>query len=103
MRRRNPATPLAPFPVEINYPETIAGVRSETYIDWLGICFAVTLTSCPVVAIPAGFTASGLPVGLQLIGRPRGEAALLGAAALFEQATGLDKRVPIEPRDRATA
>ena len=98
-----PATPLAPFPVEINYPETIAGVRSETYIDWLGICFAVTLTSCPVVAIPAGFTASGLPVGLQLIGRPRGEAALLGAAALFEQATGLDKRVPIEPRDRATA
>ena len=98
-----PATPLAPFPVEINYPETIADVRSETYIDWLGICFAVTLTSCPVVAIPAGFTASGLPVGLQLIGRPRGEAALLGAAALFEQATGLDKRVPIEPRERATA
>ncbi len=93
-----PATPLAPFPVEINYPEVIAGVKSETYIDWIGICFAVTLTSCPVVAIPAGFTAAGLPVGLQLIGKPRGEAALLGAAALFEQATGLDKRVPIEPR-----
>lgn len=93
-----PATPLAPFPVEINYPEVIAGVKSQTYIDWIGICFAVTLTSCPVVAIPAGFTAAGLPVGLQLIGKPRGEAALLGAAALFEQATGHDKRVPIEPR-----
>lgn len=98
-----PATPLAPFPVEIAYPETIAGVQAETYIDWIGICFAVTLTSCPVVAIPAGFTASGLPVGLQLVGRPRGEAALLGAAALFEQATGLDRRVPIEPRERAIA
>ena len=61
----------------------------------------VTLTSCPVVAIPAGFTASGLPVGLQLIGRPRGEAALLGAAALFEQATGLDRRVPLDPRPEA--
>ena len=96
-----PATPLAPFPVETEFPATIAGVRSETYIDWIGICFAVTLTSCPVVAIPAGFTTSGLPVGLQLVGRPRGEAALLGAAALFEQATGLDRRVPIEPRDRA--
>lgn len=93
-----PATPLAPFPVEINYPEVIAGVQSETYIDWIGICFAVTLTSCPVIAIPAGFTAAGLPVGLQLIGKPRGEAELLGAAALFEQATGLDKRVPLEPR-----
>jgi amidase len=93
-----PATPLAPFPVETNYPEIIAGVKSETYIDWIGICFAVTLTSCPVVAIPAGLTATGLPVGLQLIGRPRGEAALLGAAALFERATGYDRRVPIEPR-----
>jgi amidase len=98
-----PATPLAPFPVEINYPEMISGVKSETYIDWIGICFAVTLTSCPVVAIPAGMTAEGLPVGLQLIGRPRGEAALLGAAMLFEQATGLDRAVPIEPRKVAKA
>lgn len=97
-----PATPLAPFPVEINYPEVIAGVKSETYIDWIGICFAVTLTSCPVVAIPAGFTAAGLPVGLQLIGRPRCEAALLGAAALFEQSTGLDKLIPLEPRSRGS-
>ena len=84
--------------METNYPEIIAGVKSETYIDWIGICFAVTLTSCPVVAIPAGLTATGLPVGLQLIGRPRGEAALLGAAARFERATGYDRRVPIEPR-----
>lgn len=96
-----PAAPVAPFPVEINYPEVIDGVRSQTYIDWIGITFAVTLTSCPVVALPAGFTAAGLPVGLQLIGRPRGEAALLGAAALFEQATGLDRRVPLEPRPQA--
>ena len=96
-----PATPLAPFPVEINFPEVIDGVRSQTYIDWIGICFAVTLTSCPVIAMPAGFTASGLPVGFQLIGRPRGEAALLGAAALLEQATGLDRHVPIEPRGSA--
>ena len=93
-----PAAPVPPFPVEINYPEVIDGVRSETYIDWIGITFAITLTSCPVVAIPAGFTASGLPVGVQLVGRPRGEAALLGAAALFEQATGLAKRVPLDPR-----
>jgi amidase len=96
-----PAAPVPPFPVEINYPPEIDGVKTETYIDWIAITFAVTLTSCPVVAIPAGFTASGLPVGLQLIGKPRGEAALLGAAALFEQASGLYARVPLEPRETA--
>lgn len=96
-----PAAPVPPFPVEINYPEVIDGVKSHTYIDWIGITFAVTLTACPVIAIPAGFTASGLPVGVQLIGKPRGEAALLGAAALYEQATGLHKLLPIEPREQA--
>jgi amidase len=76
-------------------------VKTETYIDWIGITFAITLTSCPVVALPAGFTASGLPVGIQIIGRPRGEAALLGAAALYERASGLAARVPIDPRETA--
>lgn len=96
-----PAASVPPFPVEHTYPDAVDGVKSQTYIDWIGITFAVTLTGCPVVAIPAGFTASGLPVGLQLIGKPRGEAALLGAAALYERATGLDKLVPLEPRETA--
>lgn len=96
-----PAAPVAPFPVETNYPPVIANVVQETYIDWISITFAVTLTGCPVIAIPAGFTESGLPVGVQLIGRPRGEAALLGAAALFEQATGLARLLPIDPRETA--
>ena len=97
-----PAAPVLPFPVETPWPTEVAGRRQETYIDWIGITFAVTLTSCPVVAIPAGFSRSGLPVGLQLIGKPRGEAALLGAAALFEQASGLGRLTPIEPRPSAT-
>jgi len=96
-----PAAPVPPFPVEIHYPSVIAGREPTTYIDWIGITFAVTLTSCPVVAMPAGFTRSGLPVGVQLIGRPRGEAALLGAAALLEQTSGLTRLTPIEPRETA--
>jgi amidase len=48
--------------------------------------------------VPAGFTADGRPVGVQIVGRPRGEAALLSAAAAFEEATGLAKLMPIDPR-----
>ena len=52
----------------------------------------------PSIAVPCGFDQWGRPVGLQIVGRHRGEAALLQAAALFESATGLAQRVPIDPR-----
>ena len=58
----------------------------------------VTLSACPAMAVPCGFDQFGRPVGLQLVGKPRGEAALLQAAALFEQLLGLDRLLPIEPR-----
>jgi len=58
----------------------------------------VTMTSCPSLAIPAGFTADGRPVGLQVVGKPRGEAALLSAGAVLEDLLGLSGLVPIEPR-----
>ena len=48
--------------------------------------------------MPAGFTGDGRPVGLQLVGKPRGEAALLSAAAALEAILGLTKLTPIEPR-----
>jgi amidase len=48
--------------------------------------------------VPCGFDRFGRPVGLQITGPMRGEAAALGAAAIFEQLTGLDKQVPIDPR-----
>lgn len=98
-----PAAPVTPFPVETNFPTEIDGQRLKTYIDWIGITFAVTLTSCPVVALPCGFTSTGLPVGLQLIGRPRGEAALLAAARLFEEAAGIAASLPIDPRPNGAA
>jgi amidase len=52
----------------------------------------------PALSVPAGFSASGLPVGLQIVGRHRGEAELLQAAALFEQAVDLSRHLPIDPR-----
>ena len=94
----SPATIVAPYPVEWRYVESIGDRTFETYIDWLAIAFAITLTTCPALSAPAGLTAEGLPVGLQIVGPPRGEAQILGAAALLEQQTGLAGLLPIDPR-----
>lgn len=93
-----PVAPVAPFPVEQRWVEEVEGVRFATYVDWLALTFAITLTGCPALSVPAAITADGLPVGLQMVGRPRGEAALLSHAALFEQMTGLATAVPLDPR-----
>ncbi|MEM7252262.1 MAG: amidase family protein [Pseudomonadota bacterium] len=92
-----PATSISPFPVETRYVEEIDGQKCETYIDWFAITFALTLTSCPVISIPCGVTADGLPVGMQLVGPPRGEATLLRAARQLESIVQFTPRLPITP------
>ena len=71
-----PAACTPPFDVGTRWLTALDGVAFDNYVEWIRITYAVTLTSCPVIAMPAGFTGSGLPVGLQLIGRPRGEVAV---------------------------
>lgn len=92
-----PATIVPPFPVEQRFVEECNGVRFETYVDWLAVAYAITLTGHPALSLPCGFTRSGLPVGLQMVGRWHGEAALLSAAAALEADLGLDAS-PIDPR-----
>jgi amidase len=93
-----PAVSVPPFPKEQRYVETIAGQPTKTYIDWIAITFAITMTSCPALSLPVGFTGSGLPIGLQVVGRPRGEADLLRACHRMEEVLGLASRVPIDPQ-----
>lgn len=95
-----PTAIAPPFPVEKRYLDEVAGVKFETYVDWILITSIITMTGCPAISIPCGFTRDGLPVGLQLVGRPRGEAALLSAAALFEALMGIAPSLPIDPRVR---
>lgn len=95
-----PTTIVPPFPVEARTCEECAGHRFETYIDWLAIVFAITLTSAPALSMPCGFTESGLPVGLQVVGPLRGEATLLSLSAAIEAELGLDLG-PIDPRPAA--
>jgi len=92
-----PATIVKPFPVEERYVTECNGVKFDTYIDWLAIVYAITNVSMPALSLPCGFTESGLPVGLQMVGGPRGEAALLSAAGVLEDALALN-HLPIEPR-----
>ena len=93
-----PAASIAPFSVDQRYVTEIDGKPCATYIDWFSITFALTMTSCPTISVPCGFTSEGLPVGIQIMGKPRGEAALLLVAKQFEQAIGIAAQLPIAPR-----
>ena len=93
-----PATIVPPFPIEQRYVERCAGHQFETYIDWLAIAYAITLTTAPALSMPCGFTAEGLPVGLQVVARPRAEHDLLSYAAFIEGELGTTITTPINPR-----
>jgi amidase len=56
----------------------------DSYHRWMQVSALATLGGCPAVSVPAGFDGSGRPMGMQLIGRPRGDMAVLRAAAAYE-------------------
>lgn len=91
-----PVVGIAPAPVEQEYPARVDGVPIGTYEEWLRFSFLATTTLLPALAMPAGFTQAGLPVGVQLIGPPRGETRLLQTALFIEEALGLPAG-PIDP------
>jgi len=93
-----PATIVPPFPLEHRYVAECDGQKFDNYIQWLGIVYAITLACCPALSMPCGFTGSGLPVGLQVVGPPRGEAQLLAGARVLEDILGLRDIAPINPR-----
>jgi amidase len=89
-----PVTQVEPFDVTITYPTSVAGVPMQTYIDWMRSCWYVTLMANPAISVPAGFTTSQLPVGLQIVGRHRDDWSVLQLAHAFEGATGHGARRP---------
>jgi amidase len=93
-----PATIVSPFPIENRYVAECDGKKFDNYVEWLAIVYAITLVYCPALSLPCGFTASGLPVGLQMVGPPRGEAPLLAGAKLLEDILGISGTTPIDPR-----
>ncbi|GLY17616.1 amidase [Kineosporia sp. NBRC 101677] len=80
-----PTVQLPPFPASIEYPSSVAGVSMERYYTWMRSCSRITATAMPVLAVPAGFTPQGLPVGMQIVGRHRGEQELLAFGLGWER------------------
>lgn len=85
---------LPPFDAKLDWPKEIAGVKMEHYIAWQKSCYWITATSRPAISVPAGFTAAGLPVGIQIVGRMRDDLGVLQIAHAFEQATKIGERRP---------
>ena len=91
-----PVTQVPPFDIDVEWVSEINGMEMPTYIDWMRSCSDISVTSCPAISVPAGFTADGLPVGLQLVGPHRGDVELLRIANAFERAIDIgDRRPPI--------
>jgi len=81
-----PCMAVPPFPIEQNYPETIAGKKMATYVDWIAPTFVLSLTSLPVASVPCGLDGNGLPVGIQIVGRSLGEETVLAFAKVIQDA-----------------
>ena len=84
-----PAAPVKPFPVEMNFPTEINGQKFENYIEWIAPAFLVTLVSLPAGSVPAGMTADGLPVGMQIVAPRFEEPLILRVARLVQQSSGV--------------
>ena len=93
-----PVVVAPPFPHARRYLPYRGRDGYEDYVAWLVMTFAITLTGCPALSLPVGYTAAGLPVGLQMMAPVGGEARLLQAAAALEAELGLAGAVPIDPR-----
>jgi amidase len=89
-----PVSQVPPFDIDLDWVHEIDGVPQHTYLDWMRSAYLISATGLPAVSVPAGFTPDGLPVGLQLVGRRRGDWDLLSVAHAFEQATGYGKTPP---------
>jgi len=89
-----PVTQVPPFDIQLEYPQEVAGVKMESYIDWMKSCWYISATGNPAASVPAGFTSEGLPVGLQIVGRDKADFAVLQMAHAFEQATEFGNHRP---------
>lgn len=88
-----PSTSVLPFDKNIEYIKEIDGVELETYIDWMGLCYAITATGCPSISIPGGFI-KGLPTGIQIVGKKLDDLNVLRIAKIFEDETNFYKIQP---------
>jgi len=79
-----PASPVKPYPVDMNFPNEINGKKLENYTDWIAGSFLITLMSLPAGSVPVGKTKEGLPVGMQIVGPRFEEPRILGLMKIIQ-------------------
>jgi amidase len=89
-----PVVQVLPFDVQQPYVREINGQTLATYIDWMKSCYWISVTGLPALSVPAGFSQGGLPVGLQIVGRPQDDLGVLQLAYGFQQVTEFWRRRP---------
>lgn len=89
-----PVTQVPPFDINRRYLTEINGEPLASYIDWMRSCYFISVLGLPAISVPCGFTDDGLPVGIQIVGRPRDDWGVLQLAHAFEGATGNWHRHP---------
>ena len=87
-----PTVQVLPFDVTVPYPTSVAGTAMATYIDWMKSCYYISTIGLPALSVPGGFSATGLPVGLQIVGRHHDDFGVLQLGHAFEAATGFGRR-----------
>jgi amidase len=102
-----PTTQVPPFDVAMPFVAEISGIAMASYIDWMKSCYYISTIGHPAISVPCGFTADGLPIGLQIVGRSGDDWGVLRLAHAYEQARGDFARPPLSRdghcglRDRA--
>ena len=85
-----PTVQVPPFPADQEWVHEINGQQMATYLDWMSSCCVISITDLPALSLPVGTTPEGLPVGLQIVGPPKGDLQVLKLAHALEQDLGLD-------------
>ncbi len=89
-----PVNQVLPFDVNMHYPTEIAGVKMENYIAWMKSAYYISTVGNPAISVPCAFSESGLPIGIQIVGRHNDDWGVLQMGYAFEQATNVGKRRP---------
>ena len=83
-----PSAQVFPFDADVHWPNSIAGKKMDTYHRWMEVVIGGTLAGLPVVSLPAGFNASGIPMGIQFLGRFGEDQKVLEFALSYARVTG---------------
>jgi amidase len=89
-----PVNQVLPFDVNTHYPTEIAGVKMENYLAWMKSAYYISAAGNPAMSVPCAFSSSGLPIGIQIVGRHHDDWGVLQLGYAFEQATGVGRRRP---------